>query len=56
MRTRLLSRTCSSLAFVPKHRSAQEEDVYKLQQLLDKAKNSNEMNSPTCARLFFERL
>ena len=38
MRTRLLSsRACSSLAFVPKHRSAQEEDIYKLQQFLDKS-------------------
>ena len=35
MRPRLLSRHCSSLAFVPKHRSAQEEDIYKLQQFLD---------------------
>ena len=37
MRTRLLSRTSSSLAFVPKHRTAQEEDISKLQQFLDKS-------------------
>ena len=37
MRTKILSRTSSSLAFVPKHRSAQEEDISKLQQFLDKS-------------------
>ena len=37
MRPRVLSRTCASLAFVPKHRSAQEEDIAKLQQFLDRS-------------------
>ena len=37
MRPRVLSRSCSSLAFVPKHRSAQDEDIAKLQQFLDRS-------------------
>ena len=41
MRTRLVSlgtkRSCSSLAFVPRHRSAQEEDIEALQQFLDQS-------------------
>lgn len=31
------NRSCSSLAFVPQHRSAQEEDIDKLQQFLDQS-------------------